>query len=69
METKGNKIIYNVKTIWILMFNPSKWIMVEYKILLINLALDNLTNQQSSWIMDTFVTFRFCMNFHAFYLY
>jgi hypothetical protein len=34
METKGNKILKNVKTRWMSMLDPLKGIMVEYKPLL-----------------------------------
>jgi hypothetical protein len=31
MQTKGNKIFRNVKTMWMLMLNLAKMVMVEYK--------------------------------------
>jgi hypothetical protein len=31
MQTKGDKIFQNVKTMWMLMFNLAKMVMVEYK--------------------------------------
>jgi len=47
MATKGNKIIWNVKTRWISMLSPTKRVMVEYKTLLMKITLDNPTNQQA----------------------
>jgi len=44
MATKGNKILQNVKTRWVLMLNPTKRVMAEYKTLLMKMALDNPTN-------------------------
>jgi hypothetical protein len=44
MATKGNKILRNVKTRWILMLNATKKVMVEYKIMRVKMALDNPTN-------------------------
>ncbi len=44
MATKGNKILWNVKTRWILMLSLAKKIMVEYKTLLVKMILDILTN-------------------------
>jgi hypothetical protein len=46
MATKGNKILWNVKTRWISMLSPAKRVMAEYKILLVKMTLDNPTNQQ-----------------------
>ncbi len=43
METKGNKILKNVKTRWMSMLDPLKGIMVEYKSLLAIMQ----TNQNS----------------------
>ncbi len=31
METKGLKILYNVKTWWVSMLTPSKHVLFEYK--------------------------------------
>ncbi len=63
MATKGNKIIQNVKTRWILMLNFTKIIMVEYKTLLVKMALDNITNQQVmlnyEHLCDLHILFRF----------
>jgi hypothetical protein len=44
MATKGNKILRNVKTRWILILSATKRVMVEYKSMLVKMALDNLTN-------------------------
>jgi hypothetical protein len=43
METKGNKILRNIKTRWTSMINPNKWVVLEYYILLMKMALDIAT--------------------------
>ncbi len=35
LECQGNKILKNVKVWWILMFSPSKRVLVEYKTLVV----------------------------------
>jgi len=45
METKGNKILHNVKTQWISMLNPAKIMMAEYRTLLVKMAMDYNTNK------------------------
>ncbi len=45
METKGNKILHNVKTTWISMFSLAKIMMVQYKTLLVKMVMDQNTNQ------------------------
>ncbi len=47
MQTKGNKILLNVKTRWISMLNLAKRLMEEYKTLLVKLTLDSPTNQKT----------------------
>ncbi len=44
---KRNKIFQNVKTRWISMLNFAKKVIVKYKILLVKMVLNNLTNQQA----------------------
>lgn len=34
MDTKGNKILKNIKTCWISMFSSTKWVFSKYKTLL-----------------------------------
>jgi hypothetical protein len=47
VQTKGNKILQNVKTKWIFMLSLAKGEMEKYKILLVKMALGSLTNQQA----------------------
>ncbi len=47
LETKGNKILQNVKWKWILMLSPTKRMIIEYQTLLVRIVLDNPTNQQA----------------------
>jgi hypothetical protein len=44
LETKGNKILWNVKTRWISMLSPTKKVMAKYITFLMKMALNNLTN-------------------------
>jgi hypothetical protein len=44
MQTKGNKILQNVKTMWISMLSPIKRVIIEYITLLVKMALDYFTN-------------------------
>jgi hypothetical protein len=44
METKGNKVLHNIKTQWISMLNLAKRMMVEYRTLLVKMAMDYNTN-------------------------
>jgi hypothetical protein len=46
METKGLKLLRNVKTRWDSMLSPTKWVMVEYKTLLMKMALNMDANSQ-----------------------
>ncbi len=46
METKGNKILCNMKTQWISMLSLVKIIVAKYITLLLKMAMDNSTNQQ-----------------------
>ncbi len=45
MAIKGNKILQNVKIMWISMLSLTKKVMAKYKTLLMKMALDILTNQ------------------------
>jgi hypothetical protein len=47
MQIKGNKILRNVKTRWISMLSLAKRMMAKYRTLLVKMALDNPTNQQT----------------------
>jgi hypothetical protein len=67
METNGNKILCNNKTRWISMLSSAKKVMVEYKTLLVKMAMDQNTNQQAKFnYMNTYVTYRFYLGLHAF---
>ncbi len=45
IETKGLKNLNNVKTHWICMLSPFKWMLQEYHPLLLKMTLDNPTIQ------------------------
>lgn len=44
LETKGGKILHNMKTQWTLMLAPTKRVLQEYKILVVKMVNDNLGN-------------------------
>ncbi len=46
METKGNKILYNVKIQWVSMLSLTNRVMAKYKTLLLKMIMENYTNQQ-----------------------
>ncbi len=48
IETKGLKILNNVKTHWISMLSPFKWMLQEYHPLLLKMAFDNPTIQATT---------------------
>ncbi len=54
METKGAKILKNVKIHWISMLSPTRCVMAEYKILLMKMALDDPTNEKTKANFDLF---------------
>jgi hypothetical protein len=66
METKGNKILCNVKTRWISMLSPTNRIMVKYRTWLLEMAKDNYINQQVNSILSMSVTFKLCSSLHPF---
>jgi hypothetical protein len=37
LESKGNKILKNIKTYWISMLSPSKWVLAKYKALIVEM--------------------------------
>jgi hypothetical protein len=41
VETKGFKVLQNVKTRWINMLTPLKWVKKKYKTLIIKMATNN----------------------------
>ncbi len=54
METKGAKILKNVEIHWISMLSFAQCVMVEYKILLMKMALDDPTNEKTKANFDLF---------------
>jgi hypothetical protein len=40
MEILGNKLLKNVKTYWIFVMEPSKWVMNEYHTLMVRMVFD-----------------------------
>ncbi len=56
IETKGAKILKNVKTHWIFILSPIWHVMVEYKTLLMKMALDASINEKAKvvFLKDNF---------------
>ncbi len=52
METKGARILKNVKTHWISMLSFAQCVMAEYKSLLVKMALDAPTNDKAKTNFD-----------------
>jgi len=40
LETKGLKLLCNIKTRWISMLNPLKWLLIEHKSLVVKMYMD-----------------------------
>ncbi len=59
METKGAKTLNNVKTHWISMLSLARCVMAKYKILLMKMALDDLTNEKKKTNFDFFAMCKF----------
>jgi hypothetical protein len=55
MQTQGNKLFLNVKTCWILMLEPTKWVMNEYRILVVKMALDFANNSSTGMNLSYYV--------------
>jgi hypothetical protein len=55
METIGPKLLKNVKTKWISMFSLAKQVMLEYKILLMKMAINMDANSQATTNFEHFV--------------
>jgi hypothetical protein len=41
METKGNKLLHNIKTRWISMLSPMKFVFEKYRPLLLKMVIDS----------------------------
>jgi hypothetical protein len=54
METKGAKILKNVKTCLISILSPTQSVMAKYKILFMKTALDDPTNEKTKANFDLF---------------
>ncbi len=55
METHGNKLLKNVKTCWISMLEPTKWVMNEYCILVVKMVLDFANNSSTKVNLNYYV--------------
>ncbi len=52
MEPKGAKILKNVRTQWISMLSPTWHVMLEYRTLLMKMALNVPTNKKAKANFD-----------------
>jgi hypothetical protein len=48
METKGNKLLHNIKTQWISILCPLKHLLEEFHLLLMKMALDSTIVAQAT---------------------
>ncbi len=62
METKGLKILNNVKTHWISMLSPFKWVLQKYRPLLLKMALDSPTIQAFAFNLECITNFETLLN-------
>ncbi len=62
IKTKGLKILNNVKTHWISMLNPFKWMLQKYHALLSKMALDNPTIQATTSNLEHLVDVETLLN-------
>ncbi len=62
LQTKGNKILCNVKTRWINMLNPTSCVMSKYKMLMLKMAKDNME------LVIAKTNLSFCVMFPYFWL-
>jgi hypothetical protein len=51
LDSKGNKLLKNIKTWWISMLSPCKRIFAKYKLLVVNMAKDSdhIENEKSNF--------------------
>ncbi len=54
METKGNTILKNVKTLWMSILDPLRRIMAKYKLLLVFMQVDQISTQMAKVNVITF---------------
>jgi hypothetical protein len=65
METKGAKILKNVKTRWIFILSFVQRVMAKYRTLLINMALDALINDKAKTNFDRLCDVQILLGFVA----
>jgi hypothetical protein len=59
LESKGNKILKNIKACWIFMLSPSKWVLAKYKALVVKMAIYSPTIDVAKIIiMSSFVMWK-----------
>jgi hypothetical protein len=62
METKGNKILKNVKTLWMSMLDPLRRIMDKYKSLVVIMQVDQIFTQMAKVNVIKFSTISIVSN-------
>jgi hypothetical protein len=63
METKGLKLLRNVKTRWISILSPTKRVMEKYKSLLVKMALNMDVNFQPTTNFEHLVDLEVLLSF------
>jgi hypothetical protein len=52
LEIRGLKILQNVKTRWISMLKPFKWVMAKYKTLIVKMSRENVSVAQARFDLN-----------------
>ncbi len=65
LESKGNKILKNIKSRWIFMLSPSKWILAKYKALVVKMVIYSPTINVAKKIMSSFVMWIYFYGLHV----
>ena len=60
METKGLKLLKNVKTRWVSLIEPLRCILQEYKVPLAKMKVDSVSKEKSAQVTCLFNFFVFC---------
>jgi hypothetical protein len=66
METKGLKLLKNVKTRWVSLIEPLRRILQEYRVLLAKMKADSLSKEKSAQVIFLFILF--VLFFYCFFI-
>jgi predicted RNA-binding protein YlxR (DUF448 family) len=65
LNTKGNKILWNVKTCWISMLSPCKWVVAKYKTLIAKMLDDQIENETIRSNLQKLLNLEFIIALHC----